>query len=95
MPAYMIAIENVTDAEKQEEWRRRILPVIKRNGGRIVLRSRSVEVLDGDVKPTGVAIISFPNWDAVRRVRQATEGEISNLRRSAGSGIVLLVDGEA
>ena len=42
-----------------EEWRSKVIPIIEQNGGRFVVRSDNVDVLEGDLKVTNIAIIEF------------------------------------
>jgi len=45
MPAYLIADESITDPEVFEEYKREVLPLISRYGGRFLSRGGDLEVL--------------------------------------------------
>jgi hypothetical protein len=49
------------DRKGFEEWRATVVPIIEQNGGRFLVRSDRVEVLEGDLRLTNVAVIEFPD----------------------------------
>ena len=48
MPAYVIAVIEVFDAEVFAEYRKHVLSTVERYGGRLIARGRRVEVLEDD-----------------------------------------------
>ncbi len=60
--AYLIAEHLIADAERFEQYRSKVAPMIERYGGRYLTRGGSHEVLDGKWNPTRAVIIEFPTW---------------------------------
>jgi uncharacterized protein (DUF1330 family) len=74
MSAYLIAQHHVSDRAGFEEWRSKVIPIIEQNGGRFVVRSDNVDVLDGDLKVTNIAIIEFCRQSYAKPRARAAEG---------------------
>ena len=94
MAVYVIAMHTVTDAAKHEEYRQRVTSIIERHGGKFLVRSRSVEVMDGDLKPSRVVVIEFADMAAANAVREETKGELTELRRGSAKSVMLRLQGE-
>lgn len=98
MPAYLIADETITDAETFEDYKRAVLPLIERHGGRFLSRGGDVKVLeDGGWAPGRMVIIEFPNMAALSDwYNSADYAPIRDIRlRSATSTLVALDSGTA
>ena len=94
MAAYLIGQHKVTDQAAFEEFRRKAVPMIEGHGGRFIVRSQSVEVLDGEWAPNRVVVIEFSDMAKLRSVFEAPEfQELAELRREAGTGVVLAIEG--
>ena len=93
MAAYLIAQHKVTDQAAFEEFRSKVAPIIEDRGGRFLVRSPNVEVLDGQWEPNRVAIIEFSNMAELRSMFESPEfQELAELRHKAGTAVVLAVD---
>ena len=57
MPAYLIADVVVHDQNVYGEYRRKVLPLIQKHGGRFIVRGGAHEVLEGDWKPQRLVVI--------------------------------------
>ncbi|MGE3500066.1 MAG: DUF1330 domain-containing protein [Candidatus Binatia bacterium] len=94
MAAYLIAEHRVDDPALFEEYRRQVVPMIERYGGRYLTRGGSHEILDGDWQPTRVVIVEFPDMQALRAWYEAPEYQpLIALRRRAGTDVIMSLDG--
>jgi uncharacterized protein (DUF1330 family) len=88
MSAYLIAQHHVSDRAGFEEWRSKVMPIIEQNGGRFVVRSDNVDVLEGDLKVTNIAIIEFADRATLNRAREQLKGHAEGRRRAARSVVL-------
>jgi uncharacterized protein (DUF1330 family) len=94
MPAYLIAIVNVHDAERFREYRERVTGLIEQHGGRYLVRGGRMEVLEGDWSPPRVAIIEFPDREAAQAFYDDPAYEpLRSLRQAVTTSDLLLVEG--
>jgi len=94
MAAYLIAEHLIADAERFEQYRRAVVPLIERFGGRYLTRVGSHRVLDGAWHPTRAVIIEFADMAALDAWYQSPEYQpLIELRRGAGRDVLLAIDG--
>lgn len=67
MAAYLIADLDVTNPDAFESYRREVVAVIEKYGGRYLVRGGALEVLEGDWTPKRVVLLEFPNMAALKR----------------------------
>ena len=67
MPAYLIADETITDETAFDEYKRQVLPLLERHGGRFLSRGGTVTVLESGSgwMPDRMVIIEFPDMAAL------------------------------
>lgn len=99
MPAYLIADEIITDPALFEEYKRAVLPLITRYGGRFLSRGATVSVLESgkDWQPGRMVIIEFPSMAVLEDwYNSADYAPVRDIRfRSATTTIVALDQGTA
>jgi uncharacterized protein (DUF1330 family) len=94
MAAYLIAEHLIADAERFDEYRTKVAPMIERHGGRYLTRRGSHRVLDGSWHPTRAVIIEFPDMAALMAWYESPEYQpLIELRRGAGTDMLLALDG--
>ena len=91
MAAYLIACHDVTDPAGFQSWRAKVLPIIERHGGRAVVRSNKVEVLDGGTNVTDVVVLEFRDKAALDGAT-AELREHSETRRKAAKTVLLVAE---
>ena len=91
MAAYLIACHEVTDPAGFKDWRAKALPIIQRHGGRAVVRSDKVEVLDGDSKASDVVVLEFKDRATLDAARAELK-EHSAIRQKAARTVLLAVE---
>ena len=94
MTAYVIAEIEVTDPGPYEEYRKQVLAVVTKYGGRFLARGGKVEALEGGWSPKRVIVLEFPSTEQARKwYRSADYGPLIELRQKASRGKLILVEG--
>jgi len=94
MPAYLIADVNVENPDIYAEYRRQVLPLIERYGGRFIVRGGAHETLEGGWRPARLVVIEFPSMTVLKEWYRSPEyTKLIELRRGASSGSLLAVEG--
>ena len=68
MPALLIVNETITDPELFEEYKRAVVPTLKKFGGRFLARGAALEVLETSPtwSPDRLVIVEFPDMKALK-----------------------------
>ena len=96
MPAYAL-FQNleITDPVKMAEYAERVRPVTESFGGRYVVRGGTVDLVEGDWRPSWPVLIEFPSLDDARRWYSSQEYQpLKKLRESAGTFSAVFIEGE-
>lgn len=94
MAAYVLADIEVTDPATYEEYRRQVLPVVQKYGGRFVARGGRVEPKEGGWTPKRMIILEFPSMErALQWYDSADYGPLIALRQKASKGRLVIVEG--
>lgn len=94
MAAYVIANIDVTDPETFARYGERVVPVIKKFGGRYLVRGGPVDNLEGDPEYKRLVILEFPDKSAVRKFYDSQEYKpLLDLRLASATSTLALVDG--
>ena len=93
MAAYLIAEHVVTDANKFEEYRTKVGPLIARFGGRYITKGGSHKLPEGGHwAPERVVIIEFPDMGALNNWYNAAEYQpLITLRKQCTSELDMLI----
>ena len=67
MPAYVIAEIDVTDSERYEQYRAAVPAAIAAGGGRFLVLSGELIVLEGDWQPARLVVLEFEDLAAAKR----------------------------
>ncbi len=99
MPAYLIADETISDPDMFEDYKKAVLPLIERYGGRFLSRGGELKVLEAgkNWSPGRMVIIEFPSMASLEEWYQCAEyADVREIRfRSATSTLVALDSGTA
>jgi uncharacterized protein (DUF1330 family) len=94
MAAYLMGEIEVTDPATYEEYRRQVLPVVTKYGGRFIVRGGRVETLEGGWSPKRVVLLEFPSMDRARDFYRSPEyAPLIALRQKASRGKLIVVEG--
>jgi len=97
MPAYLIAEHTITDAEKFEEYRVKVGPLIARHGGRYITRGGSHVVLESHNavwQPGRVVIVEFPDMAALNAWYTSPDYQpLIALRQASAKDMLITLEG--
>jgi uncharacterized protein (DUF1330 family) len=94
MPAYVVGEIEVTDPATYEEYRKQVMAVVTKYGGRFIVRGGRVESLEGDWAPRRFVALEFPSMEQARKWYRSPEyAPLIALRHKASRGKLILVEG--
>jgi uncharacterized protein (DUF1330 family) len=94
MAAYLMGEIEVTDPAVYEDYRKQVLAVVTKYGGRFIVRGGQVETLEGGWSPKRFVALEFPSMDLARSFYRSPEyAPLIALRHKASRGKLILVEG--
>jgi uncharacterized protein (DUF1330 family) len=94
LPAYLIADVDIRDAERYDEYKRKVPALIARHGGEYLVRGGEFEVLEGDWRPTRLVLFRFPDRKAIHAFMDDPDyAPLIALRHSIAESSLVAVDG--
>ena len=94
MSAYLIADVEVHDQNVYADYRRQVLPLVQKHGGRFIVRGGAHEVLEGAWQPKRVVIIEFPDMPTLKAWYNSPEyAKLIALRQGVSRGSLIAVEG--
>ena len=94
MSAYLIADVEVHDQNVYGDYRRQVLPLVQKHGGRFIVRGGAHEVLEGAWQPKRVVIIEFPDMPTLKAWYNSPEyAKLIALRQGVSRGSLIAVEG--
>lgn len=94
MPAYMIVNIDVWDAAGYEEYKAKVPALIKKHGGKYLVRGGKFTVVEGDWMPNRLVLFEFPDVAAALALDADPEYQpLKALRRRVSKMDVVVVDG--
>lgn len=94
MSAYLICIVRVDDPETYKKYTARTPDIIRKHGGRFLVRGGAVETVEGPPFTDRLVVLEFPSKEAARRFHQSPEyQEIVEFRYASAESRFLLADG--
>ena len=94
MTAYVLVEMTVTDAEAFEQYKVLAPLALEPHGGRYLARGGATELLEGDVPPSRVTLLEFPDADAARAWYDSPEYRTARAARAgAATARFVLVEG--
>src|SRR3982750_640247 len=73
MPAYIIAMVNITNPEKYQEYAKRAGPANAKHGSRFLVRGGKKHTLEGDIPFERIVVSEFPDVDAAKKFYHSPE----------------------
>ncbi len=73
MPAYGIAVVNVTDPAKYQEYAKLAGPATAKYGGKFVARGAVESVIEGKLPCNRVVVVEFPSIEAAKKFYASPE----------------------
>jgi uncharacterized protein (DUF1330 family) len=94
MSAYVIVEIEVVDPVGFDEYRKRVVPIVEKWGGKYIAVSDRVETLEGDWKPKRIVVIEFPSVEQAKEWFGCEEyQEPSKIRHRTAKTNMVLVEG--
>ena len=94
MAGYIMGNIEITDPETYEEYRKLVPPLVKKFGGKYLVRGGTAEQLEGSNPPKRVVVLEFPSLDAAKQFYNSAEyGAARAIRQKASSGDLWVVEG--
>jgi uncharacterized protein (DUF1330 family) len=94
MAAYLMGEIEVTDPAVYEDYRKQVLAVVTKYGGRFIVRGGQVETLEGGWAPKRFVALEFPSMEQARSFYRSPEyAPLIALRHKASRGKLILVEG--
>jgi len=94
MSAYVIAEIEVTDPAGYEEYRKQVLAVVTKYGGKFIVRGGKVDAREGGWNPKRIVLVEFPSLAQAQKWYDSEEYRpLIKLRQKASKGKLILVEG--
>jgi len=94
MPAYVLGEIEVTDPAGYEDYRKQVLAVVTKYGGKFIVRGGRVEPLEGGWAPKRIVALEFPSMEQAQKWYRSPEyAPLIELRKKASRGKLILVEG--
>jgi uncharacterized protein (DUF1330 family) len=94
MAAYVFGEIEVENPALYEEYRKQVLAVVTKYGGRFLVRGGKIEPLEGGWSPKRFVALEFPSMEqALKWYRSEEYAPLIRLRQMASRGKLIAVDG--
>ena len=94
MSAYVIGEIDVTDPAAYEDYRRQVLAVVTKYGGKFLVRGGKVDSKEGGWAPKRIVVLEFPSMEQAQKWYHSAEyAPLIKLRQKASKGKLILVEG--
>ena len=94
MSAYVIVDIEIFDRAGFAEYRKAVVPLVEKCGGKYIAASDRVEALEGDWRPKRVVMIEFPSIEMAKEWFGCEEyREPSKIRKRTAKTKMILVEG--
>ena len=94
MSAYVIGEIDVTDPAVYEDYRKQVLAVVTKYGGRFLVRGGKVDSKEGGWAPKRIVVLEFPSMEQAQKWYHSAEyAPLIKLRQKASKGKLILVEG--
>jgi len=94
MAAYVFGEIEVTDPATYEEYRKQVMAVVTKYGGKFIVRGGEVETLEGGWAPKRFVALEFPSMEQAQKWYRSPEyAPLIELRKKASRGRLILVEG--
>ena len=94
MSAYAIAEIDVVDPAAYEDYRKQVLAVVTRYGGKFIVRGGKIDPKEGGWTPKRIVVVEFPSMTQAQKWYDSPEyAPLIKLRQKASKGKLILVEG--
>jgi uncharacterized protein (DUF1330 family) len=94
MSAYVIGEIDVVDPAAYEEYRKQVLAVVTKYGGKFLVRGGKIDPKEGGWTPKRIVVLEFPSMAQAQKWYDSADYEpLIKLRQKASKGKLILVEG--
>ena len=94
MSAYVIAEIDVVDPAAYEDYRKQVLAVVTKYGGKFIVRGGKIEPKEGGWTPKRLVVVEFASLAQAQKWYDSPEyAPLIKLRQKASKGKLILVEG--
>ena len=94
MSAYVIAEIDVVDPAAYEDYRKQVLAVVTKYGGKFIVRGGKIEPKEGGWTPKRIVVVEFPSLAQAQKWYDSPEyAPLIRLRQKASKGKLIIVEG--
>ena len=94
MPAYLLVELEIVDPIGFGEYRKAVVPLVEKYGGKYLAASDRVEALEGDWHPKRIVMIEFPSMQKAKEWFGCEEyREPSKIRKRTAKTKMILMEG--
>jgi uncharacterized protein (DUF1330 family) len=94
MAAYVLAEIEVTDPAGYDEYRKQVLAVVTKYGGKFIVRGGKIEPLEGGWAPKRMVALEFPSLEqALKWYRSPEYAPLIKARQEASKGRLIAIEG--
>jgi uncharacterized protein (DUF1330 family) len=94
MPAYIIAMVNIKDPQKYQEYAKRAGPANAKHGSRFLVRGGKKTTLEGDIPFERIVVSEFPDVETAKKFYHSAEyQEARKHRLGAADFHMIIVEG--
>jgi uncharacterized protein (DUF1330 family) len=94
MAAYWIVRAEITDRDRFAEYLKAVPEVLKKFGGRHLVRGGKAVSLEGSVESRRLVIIEFPSMERAEECYRSAEYQrVRRLRADAATGEIIAIEG--
>ena len=94
MPAYIIAMINIKDADKYQEYAKRAGPANAKHGSRFLVRGGKKHALEGNIPFERIVVSEFPDVETAKKFYHSPEyQEARKHRMGAAEFHMMIVEG--
>ncbi|MGH8734034.1 MAG: DUF1330 domain-containing protein [Burkholderiales bacterium] len=94
MSAYVIGEIDVVDPAAYEEYRKQVLAVVTKYGGKFIVRGGRIDPREGGWTPKRIVVVEFPSLAQAQKWYDSPEyAPLIKLRQKAAKGRLIIVEG--
>ena len=94
MSAYVIGDIEVSDPAAYEEYRKQVLAVVTKYGGKFIVRGGRIDSKEGGWNPKRMVVLEFPSLAQAQKWYGSPEyAPLIELRQKAAKGRLIIVEG--
>ena len=91
MPAYSVALMNVSDQAKYQEYAKLAGPAVAKFGGRFLFRAGNPAVMEGKFDYSRMVVVEFPDSESAKKYFHSREYQEARDKRLGAADFNLII----